>query len=247
MYRSRGSNWTLRVSLVAVFTALITVATASFSVSVPATKGYFNIGETAIYVAALLFGAYIGGLSAGLGSMISDLILGYALYAPATLVVKGLEGAIVGSLSGVNPHARWNPKQRSLLVVAASVVLTSIIFIVGSTYYAGLVEFSLASPLTPMGFSVTVPIAFWVALSLIALVAVLYFSLKHDLSLAWQIVTVLAGGAEMVVGYFLYEQLILGAAAIIEVPINTSQMMIGAVVAIPLVRAIKGRIPKMIS
>src|SRR5512136_706519 len=119
MYRSRDRNWTLRVSLVAVFTALITVATASFSVSVPATKGYFNIGETAIYVAALLFGAYIGGLSAGLGSMISDLILGYAFYAPATLVVKGLEGVIVGALSGVNPHANWNLKQRRLLVVAA--------------------------------------------------------------------------------------------------------------------------------
>jgi uncharacterized membrane protein len=233
--------------LVAVFTALITVATSSFSVSVPATKGYFNIGETAIYVTALLFGSYVGGLSAGLGSMISDLILGYALYAPATLIVKGLEGAIVGALSSVEPHATWNPKRRRLLVVAAALVLASMIFIVGSSYYAGLVEFSLASSLTPKGFSVIVPIAFWIALSLISFVAVLYFSLKYDLSLAWQVVAVLIGGVEMVVGYFLYEQLILGVAAIIEVPVNAGQMMIGAVVAIPLVRAIKGRIPKKIS
>ena len=65
-----------KVSLIAIFTALTAVATISFSVSVPATRGYFNIGETMVYVAALLFGASIGGLSAGLGSMIADLVLG---------------------------------------------------------------------------------------------------------------------------------------------------------------------------
>ncbi|MEM3018514.1 MAG: hypothetical protein QXO25_06515 [Candidatus Bathyarchaeia archaeon] len=55
---------------------------------------------------------------------------------------------------------------------------------------------------------------------------------------------VLAGGAVMVTGYFLYEQLILGVAALVEVPVNVGQVMIGAVLALPIVRAIRTRIPQ---
>ena len=69
-YSITSSAW--KVSLIAIFTALTAVATISFSVSVPATRGYFNIGETMVYLSALLFGASIGGLSGGFGSMIAD-------------------------------------------------------------------------------------------------------------------------------------------------------------------------------
>ena len=44
------------------------------------------------------------------------------------------------------------------------------------------------------------------------------------------------GGLEMVAGYFLYEQFVLGyafAAALAEVPLNISQMLVGLIVASP--------------
>ncbi|RLE72989.1 MAG: hypothetical protein DRJ37_01530 [Thermoprotei archaeon] len=42
------------LSLAAIFTALVAVATATFQVCIPETKGYFNIGELMIYTTALL-------------------------------------------------------------------------------------------------------------------------------------------------------------------------------------------------
>jgi len=238
------SKRTLKVSVAAVFTALIAVATMSFSVSVPATRGYFNIGETAIYVSAILFGSSVGGLTGGLGSMIADLALGYAIYAPATLVIKGLEGAVVGFLAKREPYESLSPGFRRLLMFAATALLAAIIFIIGVGYYAGLMEFTLASPVMLIGFRITVPTTFWIALSVLAAATVLYVSLRYGPSLSWQIFAVLIGGAEMVTGYFIYEQFLLGVAAIAEVPINIGQMMIGTVVAIPLVRAIRSRIPQ---
>ena len=125
-----------KVSLIAIFTALTAVATISFSVSVPATRGYFNIGETMVYVAALLFGASIGGLSAGIGSMIADLALGYAVYAPATLIIKGLEGAIVGFLASRNPYKKFSPSSSKILSIVAAISFACIIYLIGSTYYS---------------------------------------------------------------------------------------------------------------
>ena len=74
-----------------------------------------------VYVAALLFGASIGGLSAGLGSMIADLALGYAVYAPATLIIKGLEGTIVGFLASRNPYSKLNSKSGKILSIVAAI------------------------------------------------------------------------------------------------------------------------------
>ncbi|MBS7622391.1 ECF transporter S component [Candidatus Bathyarchaeota archaeon] len=231
---------TRQLSLIAVFTALIAVATSLFTVNVPATKGYFNVGEAAIYACALLCGGFVGGLSAGIGSMIADLALGYTLFAPATLVIKGFEGAVVGYLGG----RRACPSRRLSMVMvgATAAALATIILAAGAGYYTGSMEFSLTLPQNQAGFRFDVPLAFWVGLAILAALSAMYVPLKRDPSLSWEIAAVLAGGAVMVTGYFLYEQLILGVAALVEVPINVGQVMIGAVLALPVVRAI--RIPK---
>ena len=89
---------TREVASTAVFTAFVAAATSVFSVYIPATTGYFNVGEIMVYTCALLMGPYVGAFAGGVGSMISDLSLGYTYYAPGTLVIKGIEGFIVGYL-----------------------------------------------------------------------------------------------------------------------------------------------------
>ena len=69
-------------------------------VSIPVGPGFFNVGEIVIYTAAFLFGGVVGGLAGGVGAAAADVTLGYAVWAPITLVVKGLEGAVVGQLAG---------------------------------------------------------------------------------------------------------------------------------------------------
>jgi len=44
-----------------------------------------------IFISALTFGIFIGGLTDGIGSSLSDVISGYAFNAPFTLVMKGAE------------------------------------------------------------------------------------------------------------------------------------------------------------
>lgn len=53
-----------------ILAAIVCVTTLSFTVSIPATAGYFNIGETVIYVAALVFGPYVGAFAGGFGQQL---------------------------------------------------------------------------------------------------------------------------------------------------------------------------------
>ena len=53
-------NPTKFVALSATFTALVFVATAIFNLAITATNGYFNFGESMVYLAALVGGPLVG-------------------------------------------------------------------------------------------------------------------------------------------------------------------------------------------
>jgi len=241
----RTSLLVLRVTITPVFTALVTTATVAFSVYVPATRGYFNIGETAVYVTALLFGPLVGAFAGGVGSMFADLLLGFPHYAPGTLLIKSCEGAIVGFLSRQTlrsiSHTQWK-----ILILLAALLVSFLVGYVGISYYAGSVEASIGSPATGyMTANFVIPYAFWITLGIVALGSIIYVGFRYDPRLGILVFSVLAGGLEMVAGYFLYEQLLLGVAAIAEVPVNIGQMTVGLIVSIPVVRAVWARMPSI--
>jgi uncharacterized membrane protein len=87
------------VAATAVMTAVVTVFTAAIQVRNPASGGYFNLSDVAVVFAALAFGPRIGLVAGGLGAAIADLLLGYAQFAPLSLIAHGGEGFIAGWLA----------------------------------------------------------------------------------------------------------------------------------------------------
>ena len=176
MVTKYGISTSIKITLAAVFAALVFVVTSQIPpIPIPATSGYFNVGETVIYVTALLFGPLVGTLAGGIGASLSDVYLGFGVFAPGTLIIKGAEGAIVGFL---------NQRLRK--------------YIRNTT--------------------------------------------------ACAVVSVILGGLEMVLGYFLYEQFVLGypfAAALAEVPFNMVQMLVGLIVAVPVMHAVLRVFPQL--
>lgn len=75
------------LTLAALFTAMATVATLLIQVPTP-TKGYVNLGDSIVNIAAWVLGPVYGAAAAGIGSALADIISGYVIYAPVTLVVK---------------------------------------------------------------------------------------------------------------------------------------------------------------
>lgn len=83
-------------SLNAVITALVAVATLLIRIPVPVTQGYINLGDAVVITAALLMGPRTGLIAGGIGSALADWLAGCAHWAPFTLIIKGLEGYLVG-------------------------------------------------------------------------------------------------------------------------------------------------------
>ncbi|MDA4120209.1 MAG: ECF transporter S component, partial [Thaumarchaeota archaeon] len=202
-------------------------------------------GEVMVYIVAILMAPNIGAFAGGVGSAISDAILA-PQYAPGTLVIKGLEGLIVGYLANL-PLANLTKRKWLAVSFVLGAILASSIAYLGTNYLSGdqtlYLGFS-SSPTTPIGpqfsFSFFVPWAFWVVLGAVTLVAVVVGGYFVDAKLGWTILAVLIGGSEMVLGYFLFESigLQLGyVTAAVEVPINLGQVLVGLVVAIPVVRS----------
>lgn len=73
-----------------LFAALICVATLVVQIPVPATHGYINLGDCFVVLSGILLGPVYGPLASGIGSALTDVITGYAVYAPATFIIKAL-------------------------------------------------------------------------------------------------------------------------------------------------------------
>lgn len=75
--------------MTALFMALCCAGTL-ISIPSPASQGYLNLGDCFVILSGWLLGPVYGFIAGGIGSAISDVILGYAAYAPATFIIKGL-------------------------------------------------------------------------------------------------------------------------------------------------------------
>ena len=84
---------THRIILAALFAALTCVGTMIIKIPTP-TLGYIHPGDGFVLLSGLLLGPLWGGLAAGFGSALSDLIGGYFIYVPATFVIKGLTAVV---------------------------------------------------------------------------------------------------------------------------------------------------------
>jgi uncharacterized membrane protein len=120
-------------ALTAVMTAATAAVTMVISVPFPPTRGYFNLGDAIVMLSGLLFGARLGGFAGGVGSALSDILLGYGYFAPLTLFIKGTEGFLTGLIG--------NSKRFSFKV--AGVVAGAIAMLVG--------YFSVETPLYGIG------------------------------------------------------------------------------------------------
>jgi len=100
----------MMIAIAAIMIAVTTVFTLLIRVPVPATQGYINFSDVAIYFAAATFGPWVGLVAGGLGTALADVLGGYAQFAPLTLLAHGVQGLLAGAL------ARRSAKPAVLLV-----------------------------------------------------------------------------------------------------------------------------------
>lgn len=94
-------------SIKTILTIILAGATAALTIfvriPVPSTGGYLNMGDMAVIFCGLFLGGYWGAIASGIGSAIADLVGGFFIFTPITLIAKGFEALIAGTLGKKNP------------------------------------------------------------------------------------------------------------------------------------------------
>ena len=89
----KKTNTIQKIVVSAMFAALVCVATMIIKIPSP-LKGYINLGDCIVLLAAWSLSPLYGFLAAGLGSALADIFSGYVVYAPATFIIKGVMSLI---------------------------------------------------------------------------------------------------------------------------------------------------------
>ena len=111
--------------------ALCCVATFIKLPIVTPTGGYVNLGDIVIVLTAFLLSPVYAALAAGIGSMLADILMGYAQYAPGTLIIKALMALFAGLVLYAVKKAANKNKLLSIIFIVVSALCAEAVMIGG--------------------------------------------------------------------------------------------------------------------
>lgn len=97
--RERSSLSTISLVQMALMIAMTCVATMVIKVPTLFGVGYDHLGDSMVFLGAILFGKKKGAITAAVGMSLADFLLGYAYYVPFTFVIKGIMAFIAASIA----------------------------------------------------------------------------------------------------------------------------------------------------
>jgi len=122
---------TKKLVLASLFAALTAIGTM---LHIPAgALGYLHLGDAMVLLSGILLGPIYGGLGAAIGSMLADIINGYAIYAPGTFLIKGICAWIAAMLFR---HLPMNKEKSSRFILPIIIlgIVSEAVMVLG--YYA---------------------------------------------------------------------------------------------------------------
>ena len=128
-------NKTLKLVVAALFAALTTIAT--MFIQIPTLKGYIHLGDCFVILSGILLGPVYGACAAGIGSMLADVLTGYFVFAPATLIIKALAGGLCGYLYLKLDKTAMNQIVKTVLSGLAAGITIVLGYFVFEIFYEG--------------------------------------------------------------------------------------------------------------
>ena len=242
----QNSSKLRKMTYTGLMTALVFVATGLIPhIPIPFSSGYVHIGDSMIFIAAILFGWKVGAIVGGIGSALADIFLGAAVWALPTLIIKAIMGAIVGFM--VHEGTKVSNKTKNIIsgLVAGLWFALGIYFyyLLGQIASSGdalqlveLLGLDGAEALEALIARIQPVLIIAVILIPIMVVAFSFILRKKEEKLFSlnSIVGMILGGLCMIIGYYFAEAFIVAnrIVPIFSIPFNLIQFIAGILIAL---------------
>jgi len=120
-----ADNKIRKLTTSALFMALTCIATMIIKLPTPGTGGYVHLGDAFVILSGILLGPVYGAVAGGIGSALADLLGGYFIYVPITLIVKAAMAAGVGLIYHKLAKGLHNQMLRCVLCGVYATVLVA--------------------------------------------------------------------------------------------------------------------------
>ncbi|HZK38019.1 MAG TPA: ECF transporter S component [Clostridia bacterium] len=120
MNKNLKSEGIQNLTILGLLIALVAVSTMAIKIPTIATQGYIHLGDSMIFLAAIMFGKKKGAIAGGLGSAMADLLLGYTHWILPTFIIKALMGYGIGIIADQESNNLINLRNIIALVFGAS-------------------------------------------------------------------------------------------------------------------------------
>ena len=125
MNRMQTDSKVYHIVMTAMMMCIIMVSVLLFRIPIPFTQGYVNLSDAMIFMAVIILGVRYGAIAAGMGSLLGDLLSGFAMWAPWSLVIKAGMAVLFGLI--VQAAASKPGRKESSLRVYVSVEILGMI------------------------------------------------------------------------------------------------------------------------
>ena len=104
VHHTQTRQKTLSIAMTAMLIALVFIATLFVNIKLPikANGGLVHLGTAMLFIASILFGPKKGARAGAAGMGLFDIVGGWLIWAPITIVARGLQGFIVGKIAWAN-------------------------------------------------------------------------------------------------------------------------------------------------
>lgn len=120
---------TFDLVITAILAALIFVATM-INIKLPFGQGgLIHLGTSMLFIAAIIFGPKKGALAGAIGMGLFDILGGWAIWAPMTIISRVLQGLIVGKIAWSKGHRGDNVGLNILAAVLSMPVMMAVYYI----------------------------------------------------------------------------------------------------------------------
>lgn len=132
-----------------VFSAMLaSLVFAATWIQIPAPLGNINLGDSILLAGVWMLGGPLSCVACAIGAALADLVSGYAIYAPATLLIKAAMAFSAMAIVRHREHCR-HPYRFTVL----SAIVSEIIMVVGYFLYEGLFLYGFPAALLAIPFN----------------------------------------------------------------------------------------------